>query len=73
MERPQWISDFFFMTRFKSDTCGNTPEVQLQYFLLDVVMSVCPVIIVGPNFEHVVRLVSIRSLHVKLPVSLSHQ
>ena len=59
------------MTRFKSDTCGNTPEVQLQY-LLDVVMSVCPVI-VGPKFEHVVRLVSIRSLHVKLPVSLSHQ
>ena len=72
MEHPQWISDFFFMTRFKSDTCGNTPEVQLQYFLLDVVMSVCP-IIVGPKFEHVVRLMSIRSLHVKLPVSLSHQ
>lgn len=60
------------MTRFKSHACGNTPEVQLQYFLLDLVMSVCPVI-VGPKFELMVRLVSIRSLHVKLPVSLSHQ
>ena len=60
------------MTRFKSHTSVNTPEVQLQYFLLDLVMSVCPVI-VGPKFEHVVRLVFIKSLHVKLPVCLSHQ
>lgn len=60
---PQWISGCFFMLKVKH-LWWEYYRSEVAYFLWDLI-SVCP-IIVGPKFEHVVRLASVSSLHCKV-------